>query len=132
MLKGVHIGNNVIIGAGSVVTHSIPPDSVVAGNPAKVVCTIDDYMKKRETQQLTEAVELVMKYREAYNTDPGDEELAEFFWLYTGETDEYALLPDIYKKKMKLIGNESYSIQKLEGNKKSFLSKEQFLDSIDV
>jgi acetyltransferase-like isoleucine patch superfamily enzyme len=37
VLKGVVLGDRVIVGAGSVVTRNVPPDSVVAGNPAKVV-----------------------------------------------------------------------------------------------
>jgi acetyltransferase-like isoleucine patch superfamily enzyme len=37
ILKGVTIGPRSIIAAGSVVTRDIPPDSVVAGNPARVV-----------------------------------------------------------------------------------------------
>jgi maltose O-acetyltransferase len=37
ILPGVSIGNNCIIGAGSVVTKDIPDDSLVAGNPAKVI-----------------------------------------------------------------------------------------------
>lgn len=37
ILGPVKIGNNVTIGAGSVVTKDIPDDSVVAGNPAKVI-----------------------------------------------------------------------------------------------
>ena len=35
LLPGVAIGDRVIVGAGSVVTRSVPPDSVVAGNPAR-------------------------------------------------------------------------------------------------
>lgn len=34
---GVTIGDNCTIGSGSVVTHNIPPDSIAAGNPARVV-----------------------------------------------------------------------------------------------
>ena len=34
---GVTIGNRVIIGAGSVVTHDIPDDVVVTGNPARII-----------------------------------------------------------------------------------------------
>lgn len=43
ILPGVHIGNRVVIGAGSIVTHNIPDNSVAVGNPAKVVCSLDDY-----------------------------------------------------------------------------------------
>ena len=34
---GVHIGNNVVIAAGSVVINDVPDDCVVAGNPAKII-----------------------------------------------------------------------------------------------
>ena len=36
-MPGVSIGNHVYVGAGSVVTHDIPDNCVVAGNPAKVI-----------------------------------------------------------------------------------------------
>ena len=37
ILPGVTVGKNVVIGAGSVVTKDIPDDTVVAGNPARVI-----------------------------------------------------------------------------------------------
>lgn len=37
ILPGVSIGNNTIVGAGSVVTKSFPADVVIAGNPANIV-----------------------------------------------------------------------------------------------
>lgn len=37
ILKGVHIGDRSIVGAGSVVTKDVPSDTIVAGNPAKVI-----------------------------------------------------------------------------------------------
>jgi acetyltransferase-like isoleucine patch superfamily enzyme len=40
ILKGVTIGHDSIIGANSVVTHSVPPCSVVAGNPGRVINTL--------------------------------------------------------------------------------------------
>jgi acetyltransferase-like isoleucine patch superfamily enzyme len=39
--KGVAIGENAIIGAGSVVTHNVPENAIAAGNPARIVGTLD-------------------------------------------------------------------------------------------
>lgn len=39
ILRNVTIGDNSIIGAGAVVTRDVPPDVIVAGNPAKVIKT---------------------------------------------------------------------------------------------
>lgn len=40
IMPGVTIGDHSVIGAGSIVTHDIPPYTVAAGNPAKVLKTI--------------------------------------------------------------------------------------------
>ncbi len=53
---GVHIGSNVVIGAGSVVTRDIPDWSLAAGNPCKVIRKITDedrryYFKNREIDE---------------------------------------------------------------------------------
>lgn len=54
--KGVTIGDNCIIGFGSVVTHDIPANSVAVGVPARVVGTVEDYYKKRSTKCISEAL----------------------------------------------------------------------------
>ena len=41
ILANVTIGENAIIGAGSVVTKDVPPDTIVAGNPAKIQRTVE-------------------------------------------------------------------------------------------
>lgn len=48
ILPGVTIGNNVIIGAGSVVSKNVPDDVVYAGNPAKLVTTVEEYINREK------------------------------------------------------------------------------------
>ncbi len=37
ILPGVTVGENAVVGAASVVTHDVPADTIVAGNPAKII-----------------------------------------------------------------------------------------------
>jgi acetyltransferase-like isoleucine patch superfamily enzyme len=41
--QDVEIGDNCILGASSVLSHSMPPNSVFSGNPAKFVCSVEQY-----------------------------------------------------------------------------------------
>jgi acetyltransferase-like isoleucine patch superfamily enzyme len=41
ILCGVTVGERAIVGAGSVVTHDVPPRTVVAGNPARIIRMIE-------------------------------------------------------------------------------------------
>jgi acetyltransferase-like isoleucine patch superfamily enzyme len=45
ILSNVSIGENAIVGAGSVVTKNVPPNSIVAGNPAKVLRYIEQTLE---------------------------------------------------------------------------------------
>ena len=56
ILPGVRIGSRVVVGAGSVVTRDIPDNSVAAGNPARVIGTYDDFLKKHSEQMKTRPV----------------------------------------------------------------------------
>lgn len=48
IMPGVHIGNNCIIGVGAIVTKNIPDNSIAVGIPAKVIETLEEYVKKNE------------------------------------------------------------------------------------
>jgi maltose O-acetyltransferase len=47
ILPGVTIGDNVIVGAGSIVTKDLKSNGVYAGAPAKFICSTSDYYKRR-------------------------------------------------------------------------------------
>lgn len=53
ILPGVTIGSNVVIGANSTVTHDIPDNTVAAGNPARVLCSLDEYLEKERSRMAT-------------------------------------------------------------------------------
>ncbi|MFV9567204.1 2,3,4,5-tetrahydropyridine-2,6-dicarboxylate N-acetyltransferase [Thermoanaerobacter mathranii] len=52
ILEGVRVGHGAVVAAGSVVTEDVPPNTVVAGVPAKIVKVVDD--KTREKTKLME------------------------------------------------------------------------------
>lgn len=127
ILKGVHIGNNVIIGANSLVSHDIPCNCVAAGNPCRVLMSLDNYYHKRVSLQYDEAKEMVEKYRERYGCEINDYSLREHFWLFSdGKTE----LHDEWKRVMTFVGNEKESYQVLEEHQPEFKTKEAFLNSI--
>ncbi len=47
VLPGVEIGPRTIVGAGSIVSRSLPPETVCAGNPARVLCSLEEYLQKQ-------------------------------------------------------------------------------------
>ena len=69
ILYDVKIGPNSIVAAGSVVTKDVPANTVVGGNPAKVICSFDDFVNKRY-DKLENRVE---------KTD-GMEKVIDYFW----------------------------------------------------
>lgn len=48
IMPGVSIGEGSLVAAGSVVTKSIPPHSVVGGNPAKFICSTEDFFERNK------------------------------------------------------------------------------------
>ena len=46
IMAGVTIGHGALVAAGSVVTKSVAPRTVVGGNPARCICTVDEYIER--------------------------------------------------------------------------------------
>lgn len=122
VLRGVTIGNDVIIGAGSVVAKDCESGWVYAGNPAKKIISIQDYLKKRQGAQLREAKELWVSYKNRYGKRPTREVFHEYFMLF--ESSES--LDEKQIEKMKLCGNYEDSIDYMNNNKAPFCSFEEF------
>lgn len=51
LLPGTTIGNNVIIGAGAIVKGNIPDGVVIAGNPARILCSTKEWAEKHYMKQ---------------------------------------------------------------------------------
>jgi maltose O-acetyltransferase len=89
ILMGTKIGDNCIVGAGSVCCGTYPSNSVIAGNPAKVICTLEDFHKKRKANEVTVAKEYVKEFRTTFGKDPSVEEMTNsFMWLYLPRNKE--------------------------------------------
>lgn len=66
ILPNVKIGNNSIVGANSLVSKSVPANCVYVGNPAKFICSIDDYYSK-----IDNLIKERPKYDYSYTIDGG-------------------------------------------------------------
>lgn len=126
ILMGAKIGDNVIIGAGSVVSGNIPSNCVVAGNPAKVIRTLDKHYKIRKEKYINEAKENALAFKEKYRRFPTIKEMESFFPLYL-ERDRNALKAnDIFTN---LSGDDEEDIiEKWLSSTPQFESYEKFLE----
>jgi len=93
ILKGVTIGDNCIIGFGSIVTKDIPANSVAVGAPAKVVSTLEQYYNKRKEKCVVEAFEYAQSIKLRFNRKPRIEEFWEEFPLFLNGDEDCEKLP---------------------------------------
>ena len=87
VLKGVTIGDNCIIGLGSIVTRDIPSNSVAVGVPCRVICSIEEYYQNRRKKQVKEAIELGISIIENLNRQPVITDFKEEWVLFMTESD---------------------------------------------
>ena len=123
--RGVKIGDNVIIGAGSIVTKDCNSNYVYAGNPAKQIMSITEYLEKRKSKQILEAKTLAREYYLRFKKKPNESVFHEYFMLYSSEKEIENNL--VYKQKMQLGDNELVSRKYMEENVADFRSFDEFL-----
>lgn len=128
ILKGVTIGDNCVIGAGSVINKSIPANSVAAGVPCKVICSLDEYFNKRKSACIEEALEYARSIKERFNRKPVMSDFWEEFPLFMKGEDELLDRELIIKQ---LGGVKNYEAWKNK-HKPTFENFDEFLDAAEV
>jgi acetyltransferase-like isoleucine patch superfamily enzyme len=93
VLEGVRIGRNTIIGAGSVVTHEIPPDSVAAGSPCEPIMSIDEYYEKRKKRYVQEAKTYALEIYHKTRKVPKKEDFWDEFPIFLSKNEDWGKLP---------------------------------------
>src|SRR5690606_33481699 len=93
VLKGVTIGDNCFIALGSIVTNDIPPNSIAAGAPAKVVSTLEEFYNKRKEKCVQEALIYARSIKESLGRNPRIEDFWEEFPLFLDGDQDCKNLP---------------------------------------
>lgn len=127
VLKGVTIGDNCFIGAGSIVTKDIPANSIAVGAPCKVIMTLEDYYQKRLVKSEIEALDYAKSIQERFHRKPVPADFwEEFIWFVSGnQIDEY---PEIPIRKQLGPTYESYK----NTHKAKYNSFEEFLKAAGI
>lgn len=102
ILKGVTIGDNCFIGAGSIVTKDIPANSIAVGIPCKVVCTLEEFHKKREVACVEEALDYARSIKERYGRIPNVTDFWEEFPLFIDgdKVEQYPELKEVIQRQL--------------------------------
>ena len=88
VLKGVTVGDNCFIAAGSVVTNDIPCNTIAGGVPAKKISSLGDYYEKRRSQCVKEAKEYAVSIRNRFGRRPKIDDFNEEFPLFWGHKNK--------------------------------------------
>lgn len=129
ILMGSEIGNNVIIGANSLVTGKFPDNVVIAGNPAKIVMSLEEYYNRRKKKYIYEAKEYAKLIYKNTGKIP-DIKLFEGFFPIFMERDIKKVNKIGFK--LNLSGDDSEDIKdKFINSKPIYNSYNEFLNSID-
>lgn len=135
ILKGTTIGDNVVIGANSLINKDVPSDCVVAGNPQRIICSIDEYLEKRRNAQMAEALDLYKYWRRNSSEGkrgemPRKELFREFFWLFEKRGKDGFDIPE-YENVMALCGTYDKSVARYSETTRHFDSYEEFLSYLE-
>ena len=123
--KGVTIGDNVIIGVSSVVTKDLASNGVYAGNPARLIMSLEDFYRKRELLQFEEAKKLAKAYYKSFGVKPNKEVFSEYFGLF--ESGDSAARNKVFLSQMQTYDNFEDTKNYMNKNAPMFESFDAFL-----
>lgn len=112
ILPGAKIGNDTIIGAGSVVSGNIDSNSVYAGNPAKKIRTIFEHKNLLEKKFPFAAYEFSMNFKREHDRFPTEFEMGIYrplFSRYTGKNHKF--MPEKFVAVNKEVFEKGFEIK---------------------
>lgn len=124
VLCNTSICDNVIIGAGSVVSTSICKPGVYAGNPARLVIPLEAIKGIRESRQIKDAYVMARRYYERYHIKPPRDIFNEYFWIFEERREE--ILCQAYRKQMEICGNYEQSLEAFLNSQPDFQGYDAF------
>lgn len=129
ILPGTYIGDNCIVGAGSVVSKTFPDNSVIAGNPARQIDTLENYYNKRKQSAIQDAINYCNTFRAKKKRNPSIKEMGNYCWLFLPRKKEL-----LYENKLDMSMSGDNTDEILEdflSSKPYFTSFEEFLIEAD-
>ncbi len=129
LLKGVTIGDNCFIGAGSIVNKDIPANSIAVGVPCKVLMTLEEYYQKRKVKCIDESFDYARSIQERYGRKPVSNDFWEEFPLFIDgdKIDQYPELSGIIKRQC----GPSYE-NYVKNHKAQYNNLEDFLNAAGI
>lgn len=126
ILKDTVIGDNVVIGARSVVKGNIPSNTVWAGIPARQISTLDAFYRKRKEREISAALFRRDHIRQSKGREANIADMGWFAFLFLERTEE---MYDKYVRNLEFngISNDPTLRTLFFATKPKFSSFEEFL-----